>query len=152
MEEALRDVELIVSAWLDSCDEPAQLAGLVRSTFGTPEIRRVLERGNDTAPCFVLRSAHRIASDLSQRPETMLGRLWNLLNAADRSGAFHFSDNRLAVWWRCGVMGPVATFRRPVDGFCAILDAARYLDGKLRIRLAGGDLWIDGPPSEGIHR
>jgi hypothetical protein len=143
IEEALRDIELIVSAWLDSCAGPSQLARLARSAFEAQEIRRMLERGNDTAPCFVLRSAHRIASDLSAPPEIRLGRLWNLLFAADRRGVFHFSDSRLAVWWRCGVIGPLPLFRRSVMRRRAILGPAGYLDGKRRIRLAGGDLWID---------
>jgi hypothetical protein len=44
------------------------------------EFREALERGNDTALCFVLRAVNRILSDDDQPDRTTINRLWDVLD------------------------------------------------------------------------
>ena len=49
----------------------------LRAIVRTPRVRGVLERGNDTALCFVLRAVNRILSDDDQPDRTTISRLWD---------------------------------------------------------------------------
>ena len=52
----------------------------LRAIVRTPQVREVLERGNDTALCFVLRAVNRILSDDDQPDRTTINRLWDVLD------------------------------------------------------------------------
>ena len=45
-----------------------------------PSLREVLERGNDTALCFVLRAVNRILADHGQPDRMTINRLWDVLD------------------------------------------------------------------------
>jgi hypothetical protein len=49
----------------------------------TAQVREALERGNDTALCFVLRAVNRILSDDDQPDRTTINRLWDVLDEAE---------------------------------------------------------------------
>ena len=46
----------------------------------TPQVREVLERGDDTALCFVLRAVNRILADHGQPDRMTINRLWDVLD------------------------------------------------------------------------
>jgi hypothetical protein len=49
-------------------------------------VHQALERGNDTALCFVLRAVNRILSDEDQ-PNTTISRLWDVLDEPELNRA-----------------------------------------------------------------
>jgi hypothetical protein len=68
IERTLRDAQGILRANLPPAknlpdDEAVQS---LRAIVRTPQVREVLERGDDTALCFVLRAVNRILSDEQQ--------------------------------------------------------------------------------------
>ena len=58
------------------------LPALVRA----PQVHQALERGNDTALCFVLRAVNRILSDEDQ-PNTTINQLWGVLDQPELNRA-----------------------------------------------------------------
>jgi hypothetical protein len=52
----------------------------LRAIVRTPQVQEVLERGNDTALCFVLRAVNRILSDDDQPDRTKINRLLDVLD------------------------------------------------------------------------
>ena len=58
------------------------LPALVRA----PQVHQALERGNDTALCFVLRAVNRILSDEDQ-PNTTINQLWDVLDQPELNRA-----------------------------------------------------------------
>src|SRR5262249_46875589 len=52
----------------------------------TPQVHQALERGNDTALCFVLRAVNRNLSDEDQ-PNTTINRLWDVLDEPELNRA-----------------------------------------------------------------
>ena len=57
----------------------------LRAIVHTPQVREALERGNDTALCFVLRAVNRILSDDDQPRATTINRLWDVLDELNRA-------------------------------------------------------------------
>ena len=58
----------------------AQAVKSLRALVRTPQVHQALERGNDTALCFVLRAVNRILSDDHQQDGTTINRLWDVLD------------------------------------------------------------------------
>jgi hypothetical protein len=58
----------------------------LRAIVRTPQVREALERGNDTALCFVLRAVNRILSDDDQS-NTTINRLWDVLDEPELNRA-----------------------------------------------------------------
>ena len=50
-------------------------------------MHQALERGNDTALCFVLRAVNRILSDKDQPDRVTISRLWEVLDEPERNRA-----------------------------------------------------------------
>jgi hypothetical protein len=70
----------------------AQAVKSLRALVRTPQVHQALERGNDTALCFVLRAVNRMLSDEDQ-PNTTINRLWDVLeNRALRQ------NSRMTLW------------------------------------------------------
>ena len=82
IERTLRDAQSILRANLPPAknlpdDQAVQsLGAIVRS----PQVREVLERGHETALCFVLRAVSRILSDDGQLDRMTINRLWDVLD------------------------------------------------------------------------
>ena len=55
----------------------------LRAIVRTPHVRGVLERGNDTALCFVLRAVDRILSDDDQPDRMTISQLWDVLDKSE---------------------------------------------------------------------
>ena len=64
----------------------AQAVKSLRALVRTPQVHQALERGNDTALCFVLRAVNRILSDEDQ-PNTTISRLWEVLDEPELNRA-----------------------------------------------------------------
>ena len=64
----------------------AQAVKSLRALIRTPQGQQVLERGNDTALCFVLRAVKRILSEENQ-PNTTISRLWEVLDEPELNRA-----------------------------------------------------------------
>jgi len=65
----------------------------LRAIVCTPQVRVVLERGNDTALCFLLRAINRILSDEDQPDRTTIDRLWDVLNRVESNRALRVQRN-----------------------------------------------------------
>jgi hypothetical protein len=59
----------------------------------TPQVREVLERGHDTALCFVLRAVNRILSDDNQSHRTTINRLRDVLDQPEFNRALSGQQN-----------------------------------------------------------
>ena len=64
----------------------AQAVKSLRALVRTPQVHQALERGNDTALCFVLRAVNRILSDEDQ-PNTTINQLWDVLDQPELNRA-----------------------------------------------------------------
>ena len=64
----------------------AQAVKSLRALVRAPQVHQALERGNDTALCFVLRAVNRILSDEDQ-PNTTINRLWDVLDQPELNRA-----------------------------------------------------------------
>jgi hypothetical protein len=53
----------------------------------------VLERGHDTAFCFVLRAVNRVLSDDDQPDRTTINRLWDVLDEPELNRALGGQQN-----------------------------------------------------------
>ena len=58
----------------------------LRALVRAPQVHQALERGNDTALCFVLRAVNRILSDENQ-PNTTINQLWDVLDQPELNRA-----------------------------------------------------------------
>src|SRR5215831_12526677 len=67
----------------------AQAVKSLRALVRAPQVHQALERGNDTALCFVLRAVNCILSDEDQ-PNTTINRLWDVLDQPE----LEFSDSQ----------------------------------------------------------
>ena len=70
----------------------AQAVKSLRALVRTPQVHEAVERGNDTALCFVLRAVNRILSDEDQ-PNTTINRLWDLLDEPELNRALGGQQN-----------------------------------------------------------
>jgi hypothetical protein len=82
IERTLRDAQGILRANLPPAKNlpDDQAVQSLRAIVRTPQVREVLERGHDTALCFVLRAIDRILSDDGQADRTTINRLWDVLD------------------------------------------------------------------------
>jgi hypothetical protein len=82
IEQTLRDAQGILRANLPPAKNlpDDQAVQSLRALVRTPQVREVLERGHDTALCFVLRAVNRILSDDGQPDRTTINRLWGVLD------------------------------------------------------------------------
>ena len=82
IERTLRDAQGILRANLPPAKNlpDNQAVQSLRAIVRTPQVREVLERGHDTALCFVLRAVNRILSDDDQPDRTKINRLWDVLD------------------------------------------------------------------------
>ena len=82
IKRTLRDAQGILRANLPPAKNlpDDQAVKSLRATVRTPQVREALERGNDTALCFVLRAVNRILSDDDQPDRTTINRLWDVLD------------------------------------------------------------------------
>ena len=82
IKRTLRDAQGILWANLTPASNlpDAQAVKSLRSLVRTPQGRQVLERGSDTALCFVLRAVNRILSDEDQPDRVTISRLWEVLD------------------------------------------------------------------------
>ena len=64
----------------------AQAVKSLRALVRAPQVHQALERGSDTALCFVLRAVNRILSDEDQ-PNTTINRLWDVLDQSELNRA-----------------------------------------------------------------
>src|SRR5215831_3039350 len=74
------------------CSSSQSLRVLVR----TPQVPQALERGNDTALCFVLRAVNCILSDEDQ-PNTTINRLWDVLDQPELNSALR-QNSCMTLW------------------------------------------------------
>ena len=65
----------------------------LRAIVRTPQVREVLERGNDTALCFVLRAVNRILSNDDQPDRAKINRLWDVLDEPEFNRALGVKQN-----------------------------------------------------------
>ena len=81
IERTLREAQGILRANLPPAKNlpDDQAVQSLRAIMRMPQVREVLERGHDTALCFVLRAINRILSD-NQPDRTTINRLWDVLD------------------------------------------------------------------------
>jgi len=83
------------------------LPALVRA----PQVHQALERGNDTALCFVLRAVNRILSDEDQ-PNTTINQLWDVLDQPELNRALR-QNSRM-------ILGQKKTVARPTQALLRV--------------------------------
>ena len=95
IERILREAQGILRANLPPAKNlpDDQAVQSLRAIVRTPQVRVVLERGNDTALCFLLRAVNRILSDDDQPDRTTINRLWDLLDKLQSSRALRVQRN-----------------------------------------------------------
>src|ERR1700716_2648733 len=89
LKRTLRDAQGILWANLPPASNlpDAQAVKTLRSLVRTPQGRQVLQRGSDTALCFVLRAVNRILSDEDQPDRVTISRLWEVLDEPELNRA-----------------------------------------------------------------
>jgi hypothetical protein len=82
IKRTLRDAQGILRANLPPAKNlpDDQAVKSLRAIVRTPQVREVLERGQDTTLCFVLRAVNRILSDDGQPDRMTINRLWDVLD------------------------------------------------------------------------
>jgi hypothetical protein len=101
IEQALRDVRDILQVNLTPSHKLLDQRAVesLGAVMGTPQVGNALERGNDTALCFVLRAVKHILSDKAQPPRAVLNRLWDALDEPELNRALGVKQNsRISVW------------------------------------------------------
>lgn len=91
VERILRDLRVLTRGSPDD-----HTASGIRAIMDRPEVRRALERANDTAACFVLREVKHILADRRQSPSTAIARIGSIVNEFSRSAQ---QSNKL-FWWK----------------------------------------------------
>jgi hypothetical protein len=89
IKRTLRDAHGILLANLPPARSlpDAQAVKSLRAIVHTPQVREALERGNDTALCFVLRAVSRILWDDDQPDRTTINRLSDVLDEPELNRA-----------------------------------------------------------------
>jgi len=77
----------------------ARAVEYLRAIVRRPQVHQALERGNDTALCFVLRAVNRILSNDDQ-PNTTINRLWDVLDEPEFNRALGIKQNSRRKFWR----------------------------------------------------
>ena len=78
----------------------AQAVKSLRALVRTPQGRQVLERGSDTALCFVLRAVNRILSDEDQPDRVTISRLWKVLDEPELKRALGIEQTSRTILGR----------------------------------------------------
>jgi len=94
IERTLREAQGILRANLPPAKNlpDDQAVQSLRAIMRMPQVREVLERGHDTALCFVLRAVNRILSD-NQPDRTTIKRLWDVLDEPEFNRALNGQQN-----------------------------------------------------------
>ena len=102
IERTLRDAQGILRANLPPAKNlpDNQAVQSLRAIVRTPQVREVLERGNDTALCFVLRAVNRILSDKDQPDRVTISRLWEVLDEPELNRALGIRQNSRMILGR----------------------------------------------------
>ena len=95
IKRTLRDAQGILRANLPPAKNlpDDQAVKSLQAIVRTPQVREALERGNDTALCFVLRAVNRILSDDDQPDRTKINRLWDVLDEPKFNRALGVQQN-----------------------------------------------------------
>jgi hypothetical protein len=95
IKRTLRDAQGILRANLPPAKNlpDDQAVKSLRAIVRTPQVREALERGNDTALCFVLRAVNRILSDDDQPDRTTINRLWDVLDEPELKRAMGSTEH-----------------------------------------------------------
>ena len=95
IKRTLRDAQGILRANLPPAKNlpDNQAVQSLRAIVRTPLVRVVLEKGHDTALCFVLRAVNRILSDDDQPDRTKINRLWDVLDEPKFNRALGVQQN-----------------------------------------------------------
>jgi hypothetical protein len=72
----------------------AQAVKSLRALVCAPQVHQALERGNDTALCFVLRAVNRILSD-EDHPNTTINQLWDVLDQPELNRALRLNSRMI---------------------------------------------------------
>jgi hypothetical protein len=72
----------------------------LRAIMARPEVGLALERGNDTALCFVLRAVKHILSDTRQSARAAINRLWGIMDEPELNRALGIKQNSHMMLWR----------------------------------------------------
>jgi hypothetical protein len=87
IQRALRDVHDVLlakrAATRNFADERTVLC--IQIVVGKEDVRRALEKANDTALCFALREVKYVL-DQRQRPKTAINQLWRIIEQLDIPG------------------------------------------------------------------
>jgi hypothetical protein len=95
IEKTLRDVrDLLLANLAPSRTLPDdRTVACLLAIMGTSQVGHALERGNDTALCFVLREIKRILSDRLQSPRAAINRLWSIMDEPELKRALGIKQN-----------------------------------------------------------
>ena len=95
IERTLREAQGILRANLPPAKNlpDDQAVQSLRAIMRTPQVRVVLERGSDTALCFVLRAINRILSDDDQSDRTTINQLWDVLEKLEPNRTLRVRPN-----------------------------------------------------------
>jgi hypothetical protein len=95
IERTLREAQGILRANLPPAKNLAddQAVQSLRAIVRTPQVRVVLERGSDTALCFVLRAINRILSDDDQSDRATINQLWDVLEKLEPNRTLRVRPN-----------------------------------------------------------
>jgi hypothetical protein len=85
IEQALRNVRNVLWAnrFCDMADDRS--VACVGAVMSRPDIAQALERGNDTAQCFALRTVKHVLSDTRQPPAAVVNCLHDIMDDLDRA-------------------------------------------------------------------
>ena len=102
IKRTLREAQGMLSANLPPARNlpDAQAVKSLRALIRTPQGQQVLERGNDTALCFVLRAVNRILSDKDQPDRVTISRLWEVLDEPELNRALGIRQNSRMILGR----------------------------------------------------
>ena len=102
IEKALREAQDLLLANLPPTrrlpDDRAVAA--LHAAISAPAVQEALERGNDTAQCFVLRAVNRILSEKPLAHRETINRLWDVLDDAELDRTTGSKRNSRRMMWR----------------------------------------------------
>jgi hypothetical protein len=95
IERSFRDIQSILRANLPPAKNlpDNQAVQSLRAIVRSPQVRELLERGNDTALCFVLRAVNRILFEDGQPGRITINRLWDVLDEPEFNRALGGQQN-----------------------------------------------------------
>jgi len=95
IERSFRDIQSILRANLPPAKNlpDNQAVQSLRAIVRSPQVRELLERGNDTALCFVLRAVNRILFEDGQPDRMTINRLWDVLDEPEFNRALGGQQN-----------------------------------------------------------